>query len=429
MDVKDVDNFVSVRCQADADRLRARLLRLIFKEEALPGALPEFAGDCPPPIPGLAGAAHCGLWRAREAWFTSYLHRAEPARPSGRNLILHNGHFVGYDNAGYRGLVEALLARGWSVTFLDMPGLGLCEPKLGPDLHNTLGSWQTADFNPLRAFAGPAAQAVNLAAASGASLVAMAGVSGGGWATTLSAALDVRISLSLPVAGSLPLWLRPHPADWEQDNVPADYLDLYLLGCDRGRRQTQVLNLRDPCCFWGDSWRAYRGPLGRISDGRFDLYCDEANADHSLSPQALRCLALPFLNGDPMQPQIADESSPASSAEGLWTPSDQGYAGSCRFAPPQTSSFRWSLSVPAAREYGVYATWTPHANRATNALFRVGEAAARVNQRTPVWDLNYGGANWKLVYRGPLPAGPLSVLLTNEGADGYVIADAVLLAD
>ena len=34
--------------------------------------------------------------------------------------------------------------------------------------------------------------------------IVMAGLSGGGWTTTISAAIDPRITLSMPIAGSMP---------------------------------------------------------------------------------------------------------------------------------------------------------------------------------------------------------------------------------
>ena len=38
--------------------------------------------------------------------------------------------------------------------------------------------------------------------------VVMVGLSGGGWTTTVAAAIDPRIDLSIPVAGSLPFAMR-----------------------------------------------------------------------------------------------------------------------------------------------------------------------------------------------------------------------------
>jgi hypothetical protein len=68
--------------------------------------------------------------------------------------------------------------------------------------------------------------------------IAMGGLSGGGWTTTVYGAVDPRIDALYPVAGSMPLELRRgHPAhlgDEEQRYPPlyslVSYQDLYVLG-------------------------------------------------------------------------------------------------------------------------------------------------------------------------------------------------------
>lgn len=107
----------------------------------------------------------------------------------------------------------------------------------------------------LRYFLEPVAAAVNLVAARWPDLpVSMVGLSGGGWTTTVYAALDERVRLSVPVAGSLPnvlrVWGQGDRGDFEQTH-PAlpDYLDLYALATTGARRQVQVLVDGDPCCF------------------------------------------------------------------------------------------------------------------------------------------------------------------------------------
>ena len=92
-------------------------------------------------------------------------------------------------------------------------------------------------------------------------LVAMVGLSGGGWTTTLYAALDPRIARSYPVAGTLPLYLESG-GDYEQTHpglyALANYPELYVLGTYEGeRRQIQVLNRYDPCCFGGTEYVLY----------------------------------------------------------------------------------------------------------------------------------------------------------------------------
>src|ERR1041385_7687309 len=84
----------------------------------------------------------------------------------------------------------------------------------------------------------------------------MVGLSGGGWTTTLYAAIDPRIRKSFPVAGSIPLYLYSdhYQTDAEQSRPElyslAGYPDLYVLGSSGiGRKQVQILNHSDSCCF------------------------------------------------------------------------------------------------------------------------------------------------------------------------------------
>src|SRR5262249_9487591 len=88
----------------------------------------------------------------------------------------------------------------------------------------------------------------------------MMGLSGGGWSTTVYAALGTRIKMSFPIAGTIPLYLRcGNIDDTEQYWAPfysiAGYKDLYILGSEgtasdgSPRRQVQILNRRDSCCF------------------------------------------------------------------------------------------------------------------------------------------------------------------------------------
>ncbi len=85
----------------------------------------------------------------------------------------------------------------------------------------------------------------------------MIGLSGGGWTTNIIAAIDNRIKYSFSIAGSMPLYYRYGGSlgDIEQ-YIPqlyrdvAGYLDIYILGAfGKGRKQIQILNRYDDCCF------------------------------------------------------------------------------------------------------------------------------------------------------------------------------------
>lgn len=95
--------------------------------------------------------------------------------------------------------------------------------------------------------------------------VGMTGVSGGGWTSSVAAALDPRIERSYPVSGSVPLACRrealepgsPREGDAEQYETAlvgtADYDDLYLMGvAEASRRSHLYYSMSDPCCFRGD---------------------------------------------------------------------------------------------------------------------------------------------------------------------------------
>jgi hypothetical protein len=133
------------------------------------------------------------------------------------------------------------------------------------------------------------------------SSISMIGVSGGGWTTTLYAAIDPGIQYSYPVAGSLPLFLRAAPCndsqDWEQFGPSlykkVDYTDLYILGAyGKGRVQVQMLNHYDSCCFEGIRYLTYenivKSIVNKLGKGEFDVFLDSSfQYDHKISLYAL----------------------------------------------------------------------------------------------------------------------------------------------
>jgi RHS repeat-associated protein len=132
-------------------------------------------------------------------------------------------------------------------------------------------------------------------------------------------------------------------------------------------------------------------------------------------------------NGAPPTAIVADNSS--GSAVGTWptSTSTSGYYGTnyqTHAAGTGTESFAWTLEVATAGTYEVYARWTAQPNRASNARYTVthsgGEDTVVVNQQT-------GSASWQLLGTYSFDAGAATVSLSDE-ANGYVVADAVMLA-
>jgi len=113
----------------------------------------------------------------------------------------------------------------------------------------------------MRYFIEPVVLTINYALNLGYKSIYMIGKSGGGWTTTLAAAIDPRIELSFPIAGSIPLNFHHKSWDFEQEPRPGDihwylsqcnYTCLYALAVmEPNRYSLQVLHERDPCCYYG----------------------------------------------------------------------------------------------------------------------------------------------------------------------------------
>lgn len=126
---------------------------------------------------------------------------------------------------------------------------------------------------------------------------------------------------------------------------------------------------------------------------------------------------------------ICDNDKPSVTLSGNWAnnkldEADQRYELSFEHAESgdgsSTATFRPNL--PTGGRYKVFARWTSHENRATNAPYTIhhakGRESIRVNQEK-------NGGRWFLLGEFDFTSGTNGhVILTND-ADGYVVADAV----
>ncbi len=133
-----------------------------------------------------------------------------------------------------------------------------------------------------------------------------------------------------------------------------------------------------------------------------------------------------YANGEPPSAVVSD--NPSGSATGTWPTSTSvgGYLGTnyqVHAAGTGSNVFTWTLNAPNTGTYEVYARWTQHPNRATNAKYAVNHASG-----TDVVTVNQeqGGGSWNLLGTYTFDAGASTVSLSDE-ANGYVIADAVML--
>lgn len=203
-----------------------------------------------------------------------------PLNPNNRLVIFHLGHSCTFDDNGNPNVVDqgnqrtikALLTEGYSVLAVYMP-LETLEVKACEltGFHDRLftSPIYTPLFNgsPMQYFLEPVAVSLNyLKSQSAADRFPsyqdynMVGLSGGGWTATVYAAIDDTIKVSIPVAGTIPLYNRyindlgRAYGDTEQILDPfyriAGYPDLYVLGSyGSGRKQIWILNRLDNCCF------------------------------------------------------------------------------------------------------------------------------------------------------------------------------------
>jgi hypothetical protein len=130
--------------------------------------------------------------------------------------------------------------------------------------------------------------------------------------------------------------------------------------------------------------------------------------------------------------QIADDTSAAFSTVGSWSTYAGGYGGSFHFSAGGggENTANWAFSASAG-QYRVSITWQPAYNRATDALFSVLDGntvltTVQVNQRQPTWSFtDQQGVTWLDLGIFNVGSGPLTVRLSNQGADAFVLADAV----
>jgi alpha-beta hydrolase superfamily lysophospholipase len=297
--------LLTLRTPADVERRRRELIRLIWGKDALPSRGPDSveAGAGDPRFADLPGVARAERLRVRmDFGIDSTIVHLVPERPNGTLVLVHGGHG---DDLALSDAIGRLIERGYAVAAFAMPLYGgnsrpaVRAGQLGRivlDNHDKLRLVQPAEGLAEQYLLEPVPVVLNRLAPLYRS-VAMVGLSGGGWTTTLAAALDPRISKSFPVAGSSPPDIAPAGVwpEFEQSD-PAlyarfSYLDLYTLGAaGRGRRQLQILNEYDDCCFAGrgaESYSAAVAARARRLGGRYDLLIDSTHSRHQLSPWAM----------------------------------------------------------------------------------------------------------------------------------------------
>lgn len=300
----DVERRINVRSAAAIEAARRRAIDAIwgepgFPKERRPDRIEKDFRD--PRLSSQPEVAHIDVLDIEMGQgFRSRPHHLRPHRPNGKLVLYHEGH-TGTFHRNAKVLLR-LLADGYDVVAFSMfifdaqPVVDF--PGIGPLHMDDFGRLAYLDHY-LQYFFTPVATALNhLLATETWRQVSMVGFSGGGWVTTVYAAIDPRVERSFPVAGTYPLYLRRY-RNWgaPHETYPpllraANYLDLYIMGSHGpGRSQLQVLNQYDACCYSGLDWQTYEGPVQRAvreaGPGSFKVFLDSSHADHRLSTRGL----------------------------------------------------------------------------------------------------------------------------------------------
>ena len=234
----------------------------------------------------------------------------KPITSNDKLIIYHQGHSGDFFNG--KETIEYLIEKNYSVIAFSMPLLGMNHQpvvensKFGNikiQSHNQFVLLENENFTPIKFFVEPVVLTMNyLEKTYDFDSYHMIGISGGGWLTTLVAALDDRIEQSFSVAGSYPMFLRSEPknfGDYEQHHLElyefANYLDLYVMSSvGPDRKFIQIFNMYDPCCFDGTSFTEYEDEIIEIvekfDNGYFKIYLDDTHKEHIISEHALEII-------------------------------------------------------------------------------------------------------------------------------------------
>ena len=253
-----------------------------------------------------------------------------PKQPNGDLVIVHHGHDCQLNDDpspeevghGLQRTIAGLLREGYGV-------LGVFMPRHTPEdctgQHGRMFAIKTTG-SPIKFFLEPTAVSLNYlkTRATADTFPAyrefhMVGLSGGGWTTTVYAAIDPAIKASISVAGTMPLYLRFKGSIGDREQFEptfyrlAGYPDLYILcAYGAGRRHVQVVIRRDQCCFgeqqhdvertgmgYAEALQSYTDQVTAVmrdlDSGSFTLQIDEVAPYHMISHYVIRSVILPTL--------------------------------------------------------------------------------------------------------------------------------------
>ena len=316
--------LITISDSTGAALLRKRVIDYLWASKGLPAKLPSSVSTISTPS-WVSALGSTNLHHVEKMdilmdyGMHSYAYLMVPTVSVNRLMIYHHGHDgnVGTGEAGWNTATRRFLDKGYAVlmfwlptlgensrTAYNVPGRGTVNLGTNQAGHNTMSATleypQGRDGSFIRFFIEPIVVGVNYARnVRGYREIDMMGISGGGWATDMCAAIDPRIRYSFPTAGSYPLYLRIGVNGWgdaeqhwtamydTQKGGVASWLDIYILGgYGLGRGKVQLLNELDSCCFSGTYYRDYEsyvtGAVAHLGEGFFDVHPYQWSGHHGV---------------------------------------------------------------------------------------------------------------------------------------------------
>jgi len=309
----EVENLISIKSSEDIKRKRRELIKFIWGEDQLPKDIfpskinKNFYDERYKSlyINGNSLRKINHILIEMDYSLQSNIYHFIPKKQNGKLVLFHQGH--NGDFIINIKLIKNLLIEGYSVAGFCMPLLGLNnKPRiffqrfgyLKLSTHDHIKFLLPEKGHHIKYFIEPVVRFLNYSSDKYED-VAMIGISGGAWTTTLLAAVDDRVKHSFPVAGSYPIYLRSDSLrDWSdyEQTIPelyriCNYLEIYILGAyGQGRKQLQIINQYDNCCFAGIKWKTYYSYLKQISFNMnkmdWNLFMDNSHMSHRISQKS-----------------------------------------------------------------------------------------------------------------------------------------------
>ena len=299
--IENIESYIDVNV-SNIDSIRSRLRLNVFGSKELSKKFPDTVYRIKDrSYKDLKNLNFIEQFELRQNYnITSIGYIFHPNSSNNRLLIYHQGH--GGDFILGKNTIQYFLEKGFTIVSFSMPLEGknnqpvISLNKLGEIYMDDHDRFKFLE-NPISYFILPVISMINYSENFNFQDITMIGISGGGWTTTICAALDSRINYSFPIAGTYPMFIRfktpqKNYGDFEQTYShlykEINYLDMYILGAvGKNRKQVQIINKYDPCCFGGEDYKYYANFISdqvkTYSGGEFAVLSDSTHVQHKIS--------------------------------------------------------------------------------------------------------------------------------------------------